>query len=967
MKAKHVAVKPGSLLLRFYISLAAFVCALLIPCTHTAAQQYTYTQYTEKDGLAGSTVYGMIQDRQGFLWFATETGVSRFDGVHFTNFTTADGLPANEVFGICPDSYGRLWMISFSKMICYYKNGKIYNSSNNDFLRRIRNESLITNISEDADKNIIIRTIDSTIVLSGQEISYHPRQYSYTLDKYSWLHTGINTGKKEQPGKEFNSLPDNIKKWAKDYFPELTFIISRNKKAAVPGICFIETGDDLLMLDARKAAPLIQTIPTTLNYYAFLDSNRIAVKQTSTFLIYDVRKGEMKEKYTLPCVVNEMFIDREGEYWFSTRGQGLFKLASPSFENYKCTFKGISFSVSNIQQRGKDIYAGDDNGGFWKYNSSLHELSRVKNIRKDFLFPDDILINPCQYIMRQAYPAFYKKLSFPAKSVFKQGDKLLIASSADVRLVKVPEMRIIDTIATGRSTCALESSGSYYVGTLNGLYKIDKAKSKIYLGALDKELSSRISFIAKSPDGIIWVATSRNGVIGLKNDKIFARVAYLEDKVCLCLYISGNSMWAGTNKGLYKIELASGRYVAVSGYNAFDGLGSDIVNCVFVSDGKVYAGTSAGFTVFDEYAPVNSFSLLYLTGITVSGREVSFNNSNKTVLPHNDNNIRFQFAGLSYRSGNEILYSYRLAGLDTAWRTTKESYLAYPSLPSGSYTLEIIAVNRFRGKSNPVSFDFTILPSVWEKWWVRLLIVLLFALSVITFVKIRIRQIKTKSEYIIAAQKRMTELEQMALRAQMNPHFIFNCLNSIQNFTIKQDIKGANIYLTRFAGLIRQTLENSPKLLISLKEEIAYLTNYIELERLQMAGGFEFEIRTTFNTDEDATRIPNMVVQPYLENAIKHGLGSCSFPVPKLSVSFSKESEMLICIIEDNGPGISSNKQRDSNDKHTSMGMSITAKRIEMLNLVNKGAGRHVSAEVQNIRDLNPHLSGTRVILKFPL
>ncbi len=964
MKTKHVATKPGSLLLRLYISLFVSVCTLLISCIPAAAQ-HTYTQYTEKDGLAGSTVYGMIQDNQGFLWFATETGVSRFDGVHFTNFTTADGLSANEVFGICPDSYGRMWMISFSKKICYYKDGKIYNSSNDNFLGRIKNEFQVTNIFEDADKNIIITTTGSTIVLHGQEISYHSLQYSYTLDKCSWKHAHINTGK-EQSDKEFNDLPDNIKKWAKDYFPELSFPIHWNKQAALSGIYFVQSDDALLVLDANKAAPFIQKIPTTLNYAAFLDSNRIGIKQTNTFLFYDLRERKMTEKYTLPCVVNEVFIDREGEYWFSTRGQGLFKLTSPYFENYKCIFKGINFSVSNIQQRGKDIYAGDDNGGFWKYNSSLHTLSRVNNMRKDFLFPDDLLINPCQYLIRQAYPAFYRIFSFAMKSVFKHGDKLLIATSSDVRLVKVPEMQIVDTIADGRSTCAIESSGSYYVGTLNGLYKVDKGKSKVYLGGLDKALSSKISFIAKSPDSIIWIATSGNGVIGLKNDKVFARVKYLEDKVCLCLYIHGNSMWAGTNKGLYKIELVSGGYTAVAGYNAFDGLGSDVVNCVFASGNKVYAGTSAGLTVFDEYTPVNSFSLLYLTGITVSGRDVSFTN-NKAVLLHKDNNIRFQFAGLSYRSGNEILYRYRLAGLDTVWKITKESYLAYPSLPSGSYTLEMVAINRFREISKPVNFNFTILPSVWEKWWVRLLIALLFVLSVIAFVRIRVQQIKIKSEYIIAAQKRMIELEQMALRAQMNPHFIFNCLNSIQNFTIKQDIKGANIYLTRFAGLIRQTLENSPKLLISLTEEIAYLTNYIELERLQMAGGFEFEIRTAFNTDKDTIRIPNMVVQPYLENAIKHGLGSCSFPVPKLSVSFSKENEMLICVIEDNGPGINSTNQKNSDDKHTSMGMSITAKRIAMLNLVNKGTKQDVSAEVQNIKDIDPLLSGTRVILKFPL
>jgi hypothetical protein len=964
MKTKHVTVSSGSFLLQSFIFLIVFLCSVLF-CLHSKAQQYTYTQYTEKDGLAGSTVYGMTQDRQGFLWFATETGVSRFDGIHFTNFTTADGLTANEVFGTCPDSYGRIWMISFSKMICYYKDGKIYNSSNDDLLRRIRNESLVRDIHEDEYNNIIITTTGSTIIVHRQEISYDSYFYSYTFDKSSWLHTNMNPGRNEQPGKEFNRLPDNIKKWVKGYFPQLLFTIYWNKKAASSGIYFAMANDTLLVLDQNKTAPLIQKIPTTLNYTAFLDSNMVAVKQTNTMLLYDIRERKIKEKYTLPCIVNEIFIDREGEYWFSTRGQGLFKLASPSFENYKCSSKGMNFSISNIQQRGKDIYAGDDNGGFWKYDTLQHSLNNVSRIRNDFLFPDNLLVNPCQYLFRQVYPAQYEKFSFPLKSVFKQGEKLLISSSGYVLLMKIPKMIITDTIFSGRSTCSFGSEGSYYIGTLNGLYKIDRNKSKSYLGDLDKGLASRISFMAKSSNGVIWVATTGNGVIGIKNDKVFAKIPDLRDKVCLCLFIHENNMWVGTNKGLYKIELISGKYAAVASYNAFDGLGSDIVNCVFASGNKVYAGTPAGLTVFNEDAPVHSFSLLHFTGITVSGKDLNLDNRT-SVLAHEDNNIRFQFAGLSYRSGNEIIYKYRLAGLDTVWRKTKEAYLSYPSLPSGSYDLEIVALNRFGETSKPVKFHFTILASVWEKWWVRLFIVLLFFLSVLAFVKIRIRQIRTKSEYNIAVQKRMIELEQMALRAQMNPHFIFNCLNSIQNFTIKQDIKGANIYLTRFAGLIRQTLENSPKLYISLAEETEYLKNYIELERLQMAGGFEFEIHTPPKHVIEKIQIPNMVVQPYIENAIKHGLGSCRYAVPKLIVTFTAGNNVLTCIIEDNGRGISRALINETPANHASMGMSITRKRIEMLNLINNN-DRAVTVELHNLADDNLSLSGTRVILKFPL
>jgi LytS/YehU family sensor histidine kinase len=133
-----------------------------------------------------------------------------------------------------------------------------------------------------------------------------------------------------------------------------------------------------------------------------------------------------------------------------------------------------------------------------------------------------------------------------------------------------------------------------------------------------------------------------------------------------------------------------------------------------------------------------------------------------------------------------------------------------------------------------------------------------------------------------------------------------------------------------------------------------------------MAGGFEFEIHTPPQHVIEKIQIPNMVVQPYIENAIKHGLGSCRYAVPKLMVTFTAGNNVLTCIIEDNGPGISRALIKESPANHASMGMSITGKRIEMLNLINNN-DRAVTVELHNLADDNLSLSGTRVILKFPL
>jgi hypothetical protein len=214
---------------------------------------------------------------------------------------------------------------------------------------------------------------------------------------------------------------------------------------------------------------------------------------------------------------------------------------------------------------------------------------------------------------------------------------------------------------------------------------------------------------------------------------------------------------------------------------------------------------------------------------------------------------------------------------------------------------------------------------------------LLFVLGLLTFA---LRAKKLQKKLLIKereAQKsdlenKMYELEQTALRAQMNPHFIFNCLNSVQRFIIGNDAEGANEYLSTFANLIRQTLENSGKKLIPLKDELRYLETYIKMEQLRSNNKFDYDISVSPEVDQTDTRIPNMIVQPYIENSIHHGMihGNERKGFIKLDIS---QSNKLNFVIDDNGAGIKSKNIIQTNkDGHNSMGGAITEKRIAMYN-----------------------------------
>ena len=255
--------------------------------------------------------------------------------------------------------------------------------------------------------------------------------------------------------------------------------------------------------------------------------------------------------------------------------------------------------------------------------------------------------------------------------------------------------------------------------------------------------------------------------------------------------------------------------------------------------------------------------------------------------------------------------------------------------------------------------QFKIHPPWWKTTWFRLLaFVLISSISyfVITYI---IRNGKQKEEL----RSQIAESEQMALRAQMNPHFVFNALNSIQHFITMEDEMSANYYLTRFSKLIRQVLENSKHSFISINEEIETLELYLELEMLRFEGKFNYKIELDDEIDTYDTQIPSMIIQPFLENAIWHGL------MPKeddsqLFVEFKQEDTFILCIIKDNGIGrkASAENNKGRTQKHKSTGISNTVKRLGLLSNIKD------ENSLMKITDLEEDgkALGTVVTLKIP-
>jgi LytS/YehU family sensor histidine kinase len=254
----------------------------------------------------------------------------------------------------------------------------------------------------------------------------------------------------------------------------------------------------------------------------------------------------------------------------------------------------------------------------------------------------------------------------------------------------------------------------------------------------------------------------------------------------------------------------------------------------------------------------------------------------------------------------------------------------------------------------------------WSTAWFWIGMFALIIFFVIQVFRRRIKIIRQRQREEKEVQQRINESEQLALKSQMNPHFIFNSLNSIQQYVIDRDVKGANSFISGFSKLMRQTLDFSSKEKVALTEEIGYLQNYLELERVRMESKFDFTIIIETISPVTELRIPPLLLQPYVENALRHGVRYLKDESGHIALSFIEKDGVLDCIIEDNGIGREkAGKLKAVNPiEYQSKGMSLTAERVELLN---RNADRKIVISITDLTDANGAACGTRVSVKFPV
>lgn len=928
------------------------------------ARVYNSLRFTTSEGLAGDNVYSIAQDKDGFIWIATETGVSRFDGHSFKNYTVRDGLPSNDVNWFYVDSKNRVWMSPFKKEICYFYKGRIHNKHRDDWMKKIIVGSEEKAMAEDNAGNLLICTNNgTTFIAANDSCQIYPSFYNgngFFKPKYHVGHVPIAF---------VDTALGKYKTTYNGIVTEYTSPLINDSTRVTIQV----SGKERYLIIFRKGKAEVITKPANVYGWAFYSTSSIILNTQDGCYLYNVCTQKITDTLLTGMLVNTSYADKDSGIWVGTNGNGLFYFPPNRGVLIRQSDSNKQVNAFHFYSYKNDLWVGTNNFKLWKLDQQRYTLKHVKRIDERILYPPKgNLVKKTELsihrsIIMQKGEADYIHIS--PKSIMNVQDTFIGAAATEIIRYITPVKKLDSISFDDRITCAYYHNGIYYIGTLNGLYISDKPVMFFSFKHRKPLIKGVINSIAHSyKNGLFWVTTSENGAYCF-SDSSRVIIKHINDKnglsspVCNTIFTDGAKVYIGTNNGLNIIDPA--KSFLVEQYYTLDGLPSNFINCVFASGNKVWVGTTEGLCCIDlSVKHRNSFFKLSLTQVLVSGKEITADTNDILLMPE-DNNIRFEYSGVTFASMGIVQYHYRLKGLNDVWQTTDQPYLQYPSLPSGDYTFELYAIDRFNTRSNLVSFTFTIAKEWWEYRWVQAMGLLLLLGAAGSVLWLRITRVQKREQEKIELRKKIIELEQLALRAQMNPHFIFNSLNSFYQYVIDKDLEGASKFMSDFSHLIRLLFETTSQYEITLDKEIDFLSTYLALERTKFSNTFSYDITVQADIFTEEIVMPSFIIQPFIENSIWHGIQNRKDNLGIITVSVVADIDLLTITVDDNGVGrvYTDTLRKRTMDIHKSRGIALTRERIELYNNTHRSTVRFEIIDKYE----NGVSTGTRVILKFPL
>jgi len=929
--------------------------------------QSTYLQhFSTKNGLPSNNCYYTLQDSKGYIWVSTDAGVSRFDGKIFENFSIDDGLPDNQILQLREDRQGRIWFLALNGELSYFDNGKIYNETNNKQLKLLKLNAVIVSFFEDSQGRFWLGTNKNLLVMwDGKSI----KKYISANVTHQFINAFVHedaTGSiwvfSSQcmhlfKGKTFVTVPHsslplsyrlglNLPDKSMAYFDHESLNIRKEHKQYQllkidpkilnnsPGYFYLDKKNDLWMSNASGIYH-IDTAGQTTRYLENISCSQI-IKDTKSNMWFTTTSGI----YMLPNQAERLYLvnkanglstdivksvtkDRQNRLWLGLTDGQINTLDLNDFKVGKIVL-GDKRKFNYIKQLAYDEV---NNALYFSSDYGLGRINKADNIS-----------NQIEYLKQSNNSMFVVK-SFSIDG----GNKLALALSSGVFIVPdrvrhfefdYLQFNPYAKFFNHRSYRTFYAQNQHlWFSNVNGLSELFNDELYNYYDA-SPLLTKRINDIQELNDGTMVLATDGYGIIFLKNKKIIKVVTRrngLADNICKKLFVKDNYLWIITNNGINRINMNEGKF-RVESFEYANAMLADDVSALYIDNLYAYFATNNGLVYFlyRNKPAANIAPPVFISYIVNNKVRLNLNQTNHMLSPSN-NNISFTYSAIDFQNRN-ITYRYRLKK-GAPWKETKNRRLEFSSLEPGTYSFEIAARSNNSNWSKPAKVNFSLKKHFWQTTW---FMAIFFSLAAFIFYKwavlVTTRQRNKEKEKLLLKNK-ILMLEQRALQAMMNPHFVFNVMNSIQHYINTKDTSSANKILTGFAKLIRKNLDICTRSYITLAEEINYLELYLSLEKKRFGQKLEYHIGISDKIDREETMVPSMILQPYIENAIWHGI------MPKeeggkidIRIDFYGEHYLLIKIIDD-GVGID-NSLRNKPQQHQSKGMSLTRERINLLNQI---------------------------------
>lgn len=759
------------------VLMAVLSTSLLVPTTALAGLP-AHRNYTEADGLPSAHVYCVMQDHQGFIWLATEAGVSRFDGYTFTNFTLASGLPDNEVFSLHEDSQHRIWMLGSNGRLSYYKNGQFHNSTNDSLLQKLDWGAYYLSFFEDSKGTVwlgnqafgLVRIdADGTLTTWYDKVEwpYTAVHALFEIEDSVYAHTPRGLVNVSHPDLQLTSRIPPLSELAlrSTMSPNQEVIgITPNGtfKAALDGRGWHQ---QLLPGQAQRALAMVVRDDST----TWWCTNEGLVIEHSE-LPYT---GQRFETLIANTPISSAMQDREGNIWAASLGGGVFVIPALNMDHYGTEEGLLSDEITAIMQaRDGTVWAGDAVGNYYHIVDGQVEafstgdvgFSNRKRVLQIFEAADGTLWLPCDHsvvsIPLEGTGSRY--LIAGVKSIGEAFDGTLVGTAHNglLAIEELDELRIpinekpkallkqqpgVHTrfveATDAKPYCMLFASNKEtWVGTNIGLLR-KQGGELLPWKPEHPALQVRITELLEAPDGSVWLGTNGMGVVHVQNDSILlltAQQGLPSDQVRGLALDKRNRLWIATPKGL-GLASPENQYATARSITTEDGLASQTVNAVVPIGDAIWVATARGISVFnvDELTLSDTDPLVHLTAVSVEGKPTAPHQA--LNLPYDQNYVRIRFVGLSYESDKSIEYRYRLNGKDTTWQTTTAREVEFASLEPGNYTFEVWATSQHGTESaSAATLALTIRPPFWRAWWFASLLCFVLVASVYVFFRIRV-------------------------------------------------------------------------------------------------------------------------------------------------------------------------------------------------------------------------------------